>query len=97
MLIRLWTFITPNEGFILRTLNYIIYMIAAVSYVLLSRIKFDVVIATTPQFFCGLAGKFISQLKNKPFILELRDLWPESIVAVGALKSKRLLKYSNEN
>ena len=89
--VRLWTFITPNEGFILRTLNYIIYMMAAVTYVLLSRIKFDVVIATTPQFFCGLAGKFISQLKNKPFILELRDLWPDSIVAVGALKNKTII------
>lgn len=90
--IRLWTFITPNEGFILRTLNYIIYMIVAVIYVLISNIKFDIVIATTPQFFCGLAGKFIAKIGRKPFILELRDLWPESIVAVGALKNKAIIQ-----
>jgi len=90
--IRLWTFITPNEGFILRTLNYIIYMLISVIYITLSNIKFDLVIATTPQFFCGLAGKYISIIRRKPFILELRDLWPESIIAVGALRNKTIIK-----
>ena len=89
--VRLWTFITPNEGFILRTLNFLIYMLGAILYTLFSRIKSDVIIATTPQFFCGLAGKYISKLKRKPFILELRDLWPESIIAVGAIKNKAII------
>lgn len=91
--IRVWTFITPNEGFALRTMNYLIYMMMSVLYVLFSGIKFDIVIATSPQFFCGLAGKYISKIKKKPFILELRDLWPESIVAVGAMKNKLLIKF----
>ncbi|MDP4191172.1 MAG: glycosyltransferase family 4 protein [Bacteroidota bacterium] len=90
--VRLWTFITPNEGIILRTLNYVIFMLAAIVYVVFSRIKFDLIVATTPQFFCGLAGKWISKIKRKPFILELRDLWPESIIAVGALKNRLLIK-----
>jgi glycosyltransferase involved in cell wall biosynthesis len=90
--VRIWTFITPNEGFILRTLNFLIYMFGAILYTLFSRIKLDVVIATTPQFFCGLAGKYISKIKRKPFILELRDLWPESIIAVGAIKNKTIIK-----
>jgi len=91
--IRLWTFITPNEGFLLRTLNYIIYMLAAVFYTTISKIKFDVVIATTPQFFCGLAGKYISILRRKPLILELRDIWPESIITVGALTNKKIIRF----
>jgi glycosyltransferase involved in cell wall biosynthesis len=91
--IRLWTFITPNEGFLLRTLNYIIYMIEAVLYATFSKIKFDAVIATTPQFFCGMAGKYISVLRRKPLILELRDIWPESIVAVGALTNKWIINF----
>ncbi len=90
--IRLWTFITPNEGFLLRTLNYVIFMIASVFYAVISRIKFDVVVATTPQFFCGLAGKYISVIRRKPLILELRDIWPESIVAVGALRNKIIIR-----
>ena len=90
---RLLTFITANEGFLLRTFNYIFFMLAAVVFTLVSRIKFDIVIATTPQFFCGLAGKYISKLRHKPFILELRDLWPESIIAVGAIKNKNVINF----
>ena len=92
-LIRLWTFITPNEGFLLRTLNYIIYMVLSILYVTFSRMKFDLVIATTPQFFCGLAGKYISIFRRIPLILELRDIWPESIVAVGALTNKKIINF----
>lgn len=88
---RVWTFITPNEGFILRTLNYLIYMTLSLIYSLLFIKRVDVVIATTPQFFCALAGKYAAKLKKSKFILELRDLWPESIVAVGALKNRFII------
>lgn len=91
--VRLWTFITPNEGFVLRTLNYLIYMIASVTYIVFSGIKFDLLIATTPQFFCGLAGKYAARIRRKPFILELRDLWPESIIAVGAIRNRRIISF----
>ena len=41
------------------------------------------------------AGLVSSQadLKNVPFILEIRDIWPESIAAVGAIKNKKLLRF----
>jgi glycosyltransferase involved in cell wall biosynthesis len=53
----------------------------------------DVVIATSPQFFCGWAGVIVSRFRSIPFILEIRDIWPESIVAVGAMSSGRLLRF----
>jgi glycosyltransferase involved in cell wall biosynthesis len=93
--VRLWTFVTPNEGFLLRSLNYVVYMLAAIIYVLISGIRFEAIIATTPQFFCALAGKIIARLTRKPFILELRDLWPESIIAVGALENKTIIRLLN--
>ncbi len=90
--IRLWTFVTPNEGFVLRTINYIIYMILSVLYISVTAVKFDLLIATSPQFFCGLAGGISAKIRRKPFVLEIRDLWPESIIAVGALKNKTIIK-----
>jgi glycosyltransferase involved in cell wall biosynthesis len=51
------------------------------------------VIATSPQFFCGWAGVWVSRLRRIPFILEVRDLWPESIVAVGAMRAGRWLRF----
>ena len=48
--------------------------------------KPDAVIATSPQFFCGWAGVLVAKLRRVPLVLEIRDIWPESIVTVGAMK-----------
>lgn len=90
--VRVWTWIAANEGTFRRIMNYLSYMFSAVFWSLLLK-KPDVVIATSPQFFCGWAGVLLKRLKKLPFILEIRDIWPESIVAVGAMKNKRLLRF----
>lgn len=85
--IKILTYITANEGFLKRTFNYVFYMFMAMCVSpFLSRA--DVVISTSPQFFNGLAGYFVSRIKRAPWLLEVRDLWPESILAVGAIKNK---------
>jgi glycosyltransferase involved in cell wall biosynthesis len=89
--VRLWTYVTANEGFLKRTLNYISYMMAAV-FVAPFLSKFDVVLSTSPQFFNGLAGFLVSRIKRAPWILEIRDLWPESIVAVGAITNRPIIR-----
>ncbi len=82
---RVWTWIAPNKGMLFRILNYVSYMVSAVwSAVWLS--KPDVVVSTSPQFFCGWAGVWYHWLKRVPFVLEIRDIWPESIAAVGAMQ-----------
>lgn len=88
--IKLFTYITANEGFVKRTWNYIFYMLMTmIASPFLGRA--DIVISTSPQFFNGLAGYFVSRLKRCPWLLEIRDLWPESILAVGALKNRQLI------
>jgi glycosyltransferase involved in cell wall biosynthesis len=89
--IRVWTYLAANRGRGLRIVNYLSYMVLAVIAGLRTQ-RPDLVIATTPQFFCGWAGVWVSRLRRLPFILEIRDIWPESIVAVGALGSPRLLR-----
>lgn len=89
--IRLWTYVTPNEGFIKRTLGYVSYIFSVIfSIPFLPR--HDVVVSTSPQFFCGLAGYFVKLFRRRPWIVEIRDLWPESIVAVGAIKNKTIIR-----
>lgn len=89
--IRIWTFLSANEGFLLRTLNYVSFMVMAI---LLSPWfgRAQVVVSTSPQFFNGLAGYVVAALKRARWVLEIRDLWPESIVAVGALSDRRVIK-----
>ncbi|HEY4662030.1 MAG TPA: glycosyltransferase family 4 protein, partial [Terriglobales bacterium] len=54
----------------------------------------DAVIASSPQLLVGLAGWWISRLKHVPFIFEVRDLWPESLVAVGVGNARSVLHRS---
>jgi glycosyltransferase involved in cell wall biosynthesis len=89
--IRVWTYITKNEGFILRTLDYISFSIT--SFFAAISEGFDIIIATSPQFFTALAGRTLSFWKRKPWIMEVRDLWPESIKTVGAMKDNMFIRY----
>ena len=88
--VRVWSFIAANQGFFLRTLDYLSYMVSAVLAVPFLR-RPDVVVATSPQFFTAVAGWVASRLRRVPFIFELRDLWPSSISAVGALSEDSLV------
>ena len=78
--IRVWTYLAPNKGTLRRILNYLSFCATATLAGLGAR-RPDLVIATSPQFFCGWAGVFVSRLRRVPFVLEIRDLWPESIAA----------------
>jgi len=84
-ILRVWSYIAPNKGFTRRILDYVSYMTTAI-LASPSTGKADVVIGTSPQFFTVCAAWVVSCLKRAPFVFELRDLWPESIRTVGAMK-----------
>lgn len=89
--VRVWTHLAANEGFVRRTLNYVSFMLTGVlAFWRLPRP--DVVVSTSPQFFCGLAGLIAKTTRRVPWVLEVRDLWPESIVTVGAMQKGRVTR-----
>ncbi|MGE0315557.1 MAG: glycosyltransferase family 4 protein [Lautropia sp.] len=83
--VRVKTYISANEGFLRRSFDYASFFIAG-SIAALCLPRPDVLVATSPQFFCAMAGWFVSRLRRLPWVFEVRDLWPASIVAVGAMK-----------
>ncbi|MBP3193819.1 glycosyltransferase family 4 protein [Natronogracilivirga saccharolytica] len=89
--VRVWTYITRNQGFMRRTLDYLSF--AFTSFLAGLFQKADVIVATSPQFFTTWAGWALSKLKRKPWVFELRDLWPESIKSVGALNDGKLYQF----
>ena len=89
--IRVWSYITSNEGFVRRTLDYLSFMLTA-SFGALFVKNVDVIIGTSPQFFTVCAAWFLSKCKRVPWIFELRDMWPESIVTVGAMKDSVVIR-----
>lgn len=89
--IRVWTFMTANRGRIRRTLDYLSFGLSAVLAGVWIR-RPDVVVGTSPQIFTVCAAWLVSRLKRRPFVFELRDLWPASIFAVGAIHRPQLLQ-----
>ena len=91
--VRSWLLPLPNRRPLERMLNYSSFMAsAAITGSFLGAP--DAVIASSPQLLVGLAGWWVSRLKHVPFIFEVRDLWPESLVAVGVGNAKSALHRS---
>jgi glycosyltransferase involved in cell wall biosynthesis len=80
---RVWTWLAANRGVLKRTVNFLSFVPTAVLRALRLG-RFDVVVGTSPQFFCAVAAWMTAAASRTPWIFELRDLWPESIHAVGA-------------
>ena len=90
--VRTYIYPAPNKGFFKRILSYMSFMISSVFVGSWFIGKPDIIIATSPQFFVAIAGYILSRLKNRPFILEIRDLWPDSIVQLGQLKNGLIIR-----
>jgi len=79
------------QGFRCRLFNYLSFMWRAIRSGLRENKSFDIIFASSPSLFVGLAGAALSRLKKSPFVLEVRDLWPQSAVATGFLKNPILI------
>lgn len=89
--VRVWSYIAENKGFVKRTLDYISYSVTSFFAGLFQ--KTDIIVATSPQFFTALSGRTLAFWRHKPWIMEVRDLWPESIKTVGAMKDNMFIRY----
>ena len=79
--VRVWTFMVPNRGVLLRLLDFLSFMISSLIVGLFLK-KPDVIIGTSPQFFTVVSAWVLARCKRCPFIFEIRDIWPDSVFAV---------------
>lgn len=92
-LVRTYVYAARNTGFLLRVLSYVSFMLSAMLIGPWRVGRPDVVIATSPQLFTAVAGWWLSRWFRVPFVFEVRDLWPESIVTVGAMKDSVVIRW----
>ena len=85
---RTWIYPAPNRGKLRRSLNYGSFMASAALTGSVRLPRPDVIVATSPQLLCAAAGALLSRRFRAPLVMEVRDLWPESLVAVGASGSR---------
>jgi colanic acid biosynthesis glycosyl transferase WcaI len=98
--VRSYVYAAANKGTARRMASYGSFMTSA-SLIGPARIsRPDIVIGTSPHLLTPVAGYTYARLKGAPFVFEVRDLWPESIIAVDAMKEgamirglKKLAKY----
>lgn len=79
---RTWLWPLPNGRPLERMLNYSSFFVSA-SLTGLRLERPDAVIATSPQLLVALSGYWLARTRRVPFVFEVRDLWPESLTAVG--------------
>lgn len=89
--LRVFLYATANKGVAKRIISFLSFMITSLIVGILKS-ETDIVIATSPQLFVGLSGLIIARLKRKPFIFEVRDIWPQSAVELGVIKNKTVIK-----
>lgn len=90
---RTWLWPLPNRKAHERIRNYASFFFsAALRGLFLPRP--DVIIATSPQLLVGLAGWWLAFARQVPFVFEVRDLWPESLTAVGVGDPNSILHHS---
>ena len=89
--LRVKTYMHANKGVFRRTLDFISFGIS--SFICgLFQPKADVIVAVTPQFFCGISGCLLALIKRTPLVLVVCDLWPDSIVSNGIIKKNWLYR-----
>jgi colanic acid biosynthesis glycosyl transferase WcaI len=90
-IVRVKSFIAENRGTVLRLLDFLTFMVTSFVAGMFQR-RPDVIVATSPQIFTAVSGCFLSLVRRVPFVMELADLWPESVTAVGVMRESALIR-----
>lgn len=91
-LLRTWVYCAANKGFFRRILNFFSFFFSSLILGALMTRRPDVVVGTSPQFFCAVAAYYLSRIKRVPFVFEVRDIWPQSAIEMGVLKNRWLIR-----
>jgi glycosyltransferase involved in cell wall biosynthesis len=89
---RHWTYVTPNRGFLRKTLGHLSFYPSAL--VLSNRRvpKPEVAIGSSPTFFAAMAAASMARRCKVPFVMEVRDLWPAIFVDLGVIRNRRVIR-----
>jgi len=89
--VRTYTYTAYRGSFRKRYLNFASFA-ATATLAALGRSRPDVVFASSPPLTVALAGEAISRLRRAPLVTDIRDLWPESAIALGVVGEGRFTR-----
>lgn len=91
--LRVWVKASEEKTQRTRMQFYLSYMAMATAMAPIAG-RADVVVATTPPLFTGVAGLALARLNRAPFVLDVRDLWPSAAVSLDQIPSKAAIRAS---
>lgn len=84
--LRSYIYPTLHRSYFWRIISFFSFMFSSV-WTALSVKDADLIMGTTPQIFQAVSAWFVAFVRNKPFLLEVRDLWPEFGVSMGVIRN----------
>ena len=78
-----------SDGFLKRALTFLKFALRSIGLVFTEA--YDLVFATTTPLTAGIPGIFARWLRGRPFVFEVRDLWPELPRAMGVIRNPLVL------
>jgi colanic acid biosynthesis glycosyl transferase WcaI len=83
-ILRVWTHVAHHQAKIGKLADHASYFASATLQAMRLQ-RPDVVVATSPHLFCALAGACYARMRSRPLLLEVRDLWPDSVLPKGSM------------
>jgi glycosyltransferase involved in cell wall biosynthesis len=85
-ILRAYIFPALHRSYFWRIISFLSFMFTSV-WTAFTVKNVDIVMGTTPPIFQAVSAWFVALIRRKPFLLEVRDLWPEFGVSMGVLKN----------
>ncbi|MCK6585333.1 MAG: glycosyltransferase family 4 protein [Anaerolineales bacterium] len=92
-ILRAYIYPALHRSYVWRVVSFFSFMFSSVWTALQVR-DVDLVLGTTPPIFQAVSAWFVAWIRRKPFLLEVRDLWPEFGVSMGVLKNPMVIGLS---
>lgn len=92
-LLRAYTYSGIHRSYFSRVISFLSFMVTSI-LAGANADSPDLVMGTTPPIFQALSACVIAKLRGSPFLLEVRDLWPEFAIDIGLLRNRTLIRLS---
>lgn len=91
-IVRVWSYISPNKGFLRRILAQLSFGCLAPFLGVRAVGRPDVIIVESPPLFDAIGGRLLARIKRCPYVFTVADIWPESAVQLGVLRNRWLIR-----
>src|SRR6185295_16115434 len=89
--LRAYTYPSLHRSFVWRIVSFLTFMLTSIRAAWRAG-RVDLVMGTSPPIFQALSAWLVARLRRRPWLLEIRDLWPEFAIDLGVLRNPALIR-----